>query len=184
MKRAVIVFAVVATLLAGSPLWAKAPLHVDDDGSQWPGAYPDIETALADAVVGDTIVVHDGVYPGGINIFTDRVTLRSVGDAVLDADITPPPPGPESGSSFLALRVQAFRSNRPGIKSTLAPLANSSSISSKALQILSRNASNQAFASDFRASLFIIASLSLSNSLRQSTSLAETLPKRQSGSGG
>ncbi len=103
MKRAVILLAVVSAVLAGTPLWAKAPLHVDDDGAQRPGAYPDIETALADAVVGDTILVHDGVYPGGINIFTDRVTLRAAGDAVLDADITPPPP-PPWGSAGLVVQ--------------------------------------------------------------------------------
>jgi parallel beta-helix repeat protein len=94
MKWAGILAMLVSALVAGTPLPAKAPLHVDDDGAQRPGAYPDIETALADAVVGDTILVHDGVYPGGINIYTDRVTLRAVGDAVLDADITPAPPPP------------------------------------------------------------------------------------------
>ena len=52
MKRAVILLAVVGAVLAGTPLWAKAPLHVDDDGAQRPGAYPDIETALADAWLG------------------------------------------------------------------------------------------------------------------------------------
>jgi hypothetical protein len=92
MRRSTVLAVLVVTVLAATPLWAKAPLHVDDDGAQRPGAYPDIETALADAVVGDTILVHEGVYPGAIEVLTDRVTLRAVGNAVLDADTFPPPP--------------------------------------------------------------------------------------------
>jgi len=97
MKRAAILAVLVSAVLAGTPLPAKAPLHVDDDGAQWPGAYLDIETALADAVVGDTILVHEGVYPGAINVLTDRVALRADGSAVLDADSFPPPPWGDAG---------------------------------------------------------------------------------------
>jgi parallel beta-helix repeat protein len=92
MKRAMILLAVVSAVLAGAPLGARAPLHVDDDGTQRPGAYPDIETALADAVVGDKILVYEGVYPGAIEVLTDAVALRAVGDAVLDAGTFPPDP--------------------------------------------------------------------------------------------
>jgi parallel beta-helix repeat protein len=97
MKRAAILAVLVSSVLAVTPLTAKAPLHVDDDGAQRPGAYLDIETALADAVVGDTILVHEGVYPGAINVLTDRVALRTVGNAVLDAATFPPPPWGDAG---------------------------------------------------------------------------------------
>jgi parallel beta-helix repeat protein len=97
MKRKAIFGVLVSFLLAGAPLSAKAPIHVDDDGSQHPGAYVDIESALADAEVGQTILVHDGVYPGAIDVLTDRVSLRAAGNAVLDASVFPPQQWEDAG---------------------------------------------------------------------------------------
>ncbi len=95
-------------------------------------------------------------------------------------DITPPPPGPEFGSSFFALRVQAVCSNRPGGRSPCGPPTNSSSMISKEAQIRSRKVSNHAFASVLRFSILSMLDDSLSILSGQSTCLAKCLAKCQS----
>ena len=63
-----------------------AALHVDDDGAEWPGAYPTITEALAVAGSGDTIIVHQGTYPETL-VVDKQLTLQGAGSAstIIDA---------------------------------------------------------------------------------------------------
>jgi hypothetical protein len=88
------------TVTEVEPSRARVPLHVDDDGAQWPGAYTTIMAALDDANVGDIVLVHDGVY-SEVYLFTDRISLRAVGNVLLDSEVVPPLAGPP-GSVWVA----------------------------------------------------------------------------------
>ena len=59
---------------------AHPPLHVDDDGAQYATPYTTITAALAVAVDGDTIIVHEGTYDEQVVITTSDLMLKGVGD--------------------------------------------------------------------------------------------------------
>ena len=67
--------------------YADETLHVDDDWAQWPGAYYTINEALAVAVDGDTIIVHEGTYTENVTV-SKKVTLLGANHGVDPAGST------------------------------------------------------------------------------------------------
>jgi len=76
-----LVLALGLAIPMATPAAAVTTLHVDDDGAQWPGAYTTITAALAVAVNGDTIIVHEGTYVENLLIPKSVTIQAAAGEA-------------------------------------------------------------------------------------------------------
>jgi pectin methylesterase-like acyl-CoA thioesterase len=86
---ALVLTAVALALTVGSrPAVAAATLVVDDDAADCPGAgYTTVQSAVDDAVAGDTVAVCAGTYAGAT--VNKGVRLEARGDVVINTGPSP-----------------------------------------------------------------------------------------------